>query len=103
MLTVSWAAISKLKALVSEHPEDPVVRVTMKDVGEHRLSFTITLVSELEAHDQVQVIDGLTVAIEGPTAPRMAGVTLDFHEARGFRFLHPEEPPDIRLTEPNLN
>lgn len=103
MITVTWAAVSKLKRLIVEHPEDPIVRVTMKDLDEHRLSFSITLEDTAQPDDQVQELDGVTIAVEGRSAGRLDGITLDYHETRGFKFLHPDQPPGELLTLPKLN
>lgn len=102
------AAIARLKTLIEEHPDDPIVRVTIKDLDERRLAFSITLESEAKAEDQAQECDGLTVAIPTPHAVRLEGVTLDYREPEGFAFMHPEESgPDesggVDLLDPNLN
>ena len=90
-------ALSKLKALILEHPEDPVVRFTVQDVDETRLAINIALESEPLADDHVQEHDGLTVAIEGRSAARMDGVILDYVEPEGFTFLHPGHGGDDLL------
>lgn len=104
MIAITVAAIAKLKALRVNHPEDPVVRVSVRDLDESRLSFSITLEANTQPDDDVQEIDGLTIAVDRRSAPRMGGVTVDYTEADGFRFLHDGEgrtlPP---LTIPTLN
>ena len=88
-MTISPNAVNKLKVLILEHPEDPVVRVTVQDVDDSRLAINIALESEPQPEDHVQEQDGLTVAIEGRSVARMDGVTLDYVEPEGFTFRHP--------------
>ena len=52
MVTVTWSAVQKLKALIVEHPDDPVVRLTLRDVDETRLAFSITLESAPRPDDE---------------------------------------------------
>jgi hypothetical protein len=35
----------------------------------------------------------VTIATEARSAARMDGVTLDYREPGGFRFIHPDPPP----------
>lgn len=103
MLNVTLSAIEKLKALIEEHPEDPIVRITLTDIDEARLSFSIVLDNAAQPEDDVQDLDGVTIAVEGKSAPRMDGITLDYREPDGFKFLHPDNPDLIKLTLPQLN
>ncbi len=106
MIKVTQSAIEKLKALVVEHPEDPIVRIKVQDQDEEKIRFSITLENATQPDDNVQEIDGLSVAVEANSASRMTGVTLDFNESKGFSFLHPEAPghnDDFPLNLINLN
>ncbi len=103
MVTVTWSAVQKLKALVLEHPDDPVVRLTLRDLDETRLAFSITLENAPQPDDEVQTLEGLTVAVEGKNAQRMDGIVLDYWEPQGFKFLHPGQTEEFTLTLPNLN
>lgn len=103
MINVTQAAVDKLKALLLEHPEENVVRITVRDVDEHRLTFGITLEEALRPDDEIQEIEGITVAVEGPSAPRMDGITVDYEEPGGFRFQHPEPSDELTLRSPDLN
>jgi Fe-S cluster assembly iron-binding protein IscA len=93
MVIATPEAIAKLGALIAEHPEDPVVRLTIIDRDDDRIVFGITLESAARADDVVQEYSGLTIATEARSAARMDGVTLDYREPDGFRFIHPDEPP----------
>ncbi len=90
MISITPRAVKRLKALITEHPEDPIVRVTLKDLEDHRLVFSISLESEVHPDDEAQQCDGLTVAIPGSSVARLDGVTLDYRENEGFKFLHPD-------------
>jgi iron-sulfur cluster assembly protein len=104
MIAVTVAAITKLKAIQVHHPEDPVVRISVRDLDDSRLSFSITLEANTWPDDDVQQIDGLTIAVDRRSAPRMEGVTVDYTEAEGFRFLHDGQGRTLPLiTLPTLN
>ncbi len=91
MMTLTLAAITQLKAIQLHHPEDPVVRISVRDLDDSRLSFSITLEAQTDPDDDIQQVDGLTVVVDRQSAPRMEGVTVDYTEAAGFRFIHDGE------------
>ncbi len=106
MIKVTQTAVEKLKALIVEHPEDPIVRIKVQDQDESKITFSITLEDKVQSDDEVQEIDQLTIAVDVNSAPRMNGVTLDYQEAQGFSFVHPESPghhDDFPLNIINLN
>ena len=103
MIRMTQAAVDKLKALLIEHPEEQVVRVTVKDIDEHRLTFGLTLEEAPQPEDEIQEIEGLTVTIEAQSAKRMDGMTVDYSDPGGFRFLHPEPPDDLMWKPASLN
>ena len=92
MIKVTQAAMEKLKALMIEHPEDPFVRVKVRDLEEDKLTFSITLEDQIQPEDEVQDIQGMKVAVEGQSATRMDGITIDYQDAEGFKFKHPDPP-----------
>jgi Fe-S cluster assembly iron-binding protein IscA len=104
MIAVTVAAIARLKAIQVNHPEDPVVRISVRDLDDSRLSFSITLEANTLPEDDVQHIDGLTIAVDRRSAPRMEGVTVYYTETDGFRFLHDGKGRSLPLiTIPTLN
>jgi Fe-S cluster assembly iron-binding protein IscA len=104
MIAVTIAAIAKLKAIQIHHPEDPIVRICVRDLGDSRLSFSITLEADTQPDDDVQQVDDLTIAVDRWSTPRMEGVTVDYTEADGFRFLHDGQGRSLPLvTIPTLN
>jgi Fe-S cluster assembly iron-binding protein IscA len=102
-MKVTRSAVERLKALVVEHPEDPIVRVQVKDVDNQRLAFSIALEDKVQPDDQAQTIDGLTVAIPAASAMRMDGITMDYQEPTGFKFHHADHHDDLRINLINLN
>lgn len=90
MIKITQAAIDELKAIMREHPEDPIVRMAIRDLNEAQLQYRITLEDVTQPDDDVQEINGLTVAVEGQSVPRVDGVTVDYDAIKGFTFVHPE-------------
>lgn len=103
MIHVTDAAAAKLKALILEHPDDPIVRISMKDHSETQIKFSIVLDSNPEPEDDVLESNGLTLAIDQHSVARIRGVTVDYHESKGFSFHHPEEDEIdvLKLINPN--
>ncbi len=102
-MKLTQSAVERLKALIREHPEDPIVRVQVKDLDEQRLSFSITLEDRVQPDDQEQTVDGLTMAIPSASAVRMNGITMDYQEPGGFLFHHSDQQDDPRLNVISLN
>jgi Fe-S cluster assembly iron-binding protein IscA len=102
-MKLTQSAVERLKALVREHPEDPIVRVQVRDVDDQRLAFSITLECQVQQDDQAQTIDGVTVAIPTASVLRMEGITLDYQKSGGFTFHHADHQNDLRLDLINLN
>ena len=90
MINMTQAAIGQLKAIMLEHPEDPIVRIMIRDLSEAQLQYSITLEDATQPDDDIQEIAGLTVAVEATSASRVDGVMVDFDDMKGFLFIHPE-------------
>jgi iron-sulfur cluster assembly protein len=103
MIIVTPAAQRQLLQLIAAHPEDPVVRLSVKDLDHARIAFSITLESEPHADDQVQNLHDMQIAVEGRSAARLDGITIDYEEPGGFRFLHPQKADQDTLGVINLN
>ena len=102
-MKLTQSAVERLKALIREHPEDPIVRVQVRDLDEQRLSFSITLEDRVQPDDQEQTVDGLTMAIPSASAVRMNEITMDYQEPGGFQFHHSDQQNDPRLNVISLN
>jgi Fe-S cluster assembly iron-binding protein IscA len=88
MIQVTPAAVTKLQTLLLEHPDEAIVRITLKDLDDQRLIFGITLEAAPQPDDDVHETEGLTIAIAADAAGRMDGITLDYEPADGFRVRH---------------
>ena len=97
-MKLTRSAVERLKTLIREHPEDPIVRVQVKDLDEQRLSFGITLEDRVQPDDHAQIVDGVTVATPSVSAARMDRVTMDYQEPGGFKFHHSDQQNDLRLN-----
>ena len=102
-MKLTRSAVERLKTLIRDHPEDPIVRVQVKDLDEQRLSFSITLEDRVQSNDEVQIVDSLTVAIPSASALRMNGITMDYQEPDGFKFHHSDQQNDPLLNIISLN
>ena len=104
MIAITVSAIAKLKSIQANHPEDPIVRISVRDLDASRLSFSITLEANTQPDDDIQQVDALTIAVDRRSALRMENVTVDYTEADGFRFIHDGEGRSLPLiTIPSLN
>ncbi|CAE6724879.1 MAG: hypothetical protein H8K06_17360 [Nitrospira sp.] len=102
MLTLTQTALERLRTLIQEHPEDPIVRIALRDVNAQRLSLSITLESTTREDDAVEQIDGVTVALDRASAHRTSGMTVDFQADKGFLFVHPPAN-ELGLIMPGRN
>jgi Fe-S cluster assembly iron-binding protein IscA len=103
MMHVTPAAHHHLMQLLSEHPEERLVRIEMKDIDDHRIAFNIALESDEKPDDAVQVCDGLTIAVAANSVARMQGVVVDYSSTSGFTFIHPAASQDNSLGLIHLN
>lgn len=98
MIHITQPAVVKLHALIVEHPEDPIVRLAIRDQDDQALIFSITLEDVMKPEDTVLDIEGLTIAMDRSCAQRIEGVTVDYEDHAGFRFHHPEPPNPFKLN-----
>ena len=98
MIHITQPAVVKLHELIMEHPEDPIVRLAIRDQDDHALIFSITLEPAIKPDDTVLDIEGLTIAMDPSCARRIEGVTVDYEDHAGFRFHHPEPPNSFKLN-----
>ncbi len=102
MLNLTWTAIERLRQLIEEHPDDPVVRITLRDIDAQRLSLSITLEPAALEEDEVQHIEGLTIALDRASVHRTSGMTVEYQADKGFTFAHPPSN-DLGLIMPSSN
>lgn len=102
MLHLTRTALERLRTLIQEHPEDPIVRIAVRDVNTQRLSLSITLEATTREDDAVEQIDGVTVALDRASAHRTNGMTVNYREPGGFSFAHPPAE-ELGLIMPSRN
>lgn len=102
-MKLTQPAVERLKMLIVEHPEDPIVRVQVKDMDDRRLVFSITLEDRVQPEDRAETIDGLTVTVPEASAGRMDNVTMDYKESGGFQFHHADPQDEHRSDLIKLN
>jgi Fe-S cluster assembly iron-binding protein IscA len=98
MIHITQPAVDKLHALILEHPEDPIVRLGIRDGKDNTLIFSITLEDAILSEDTVLDIEGLTIVMDRSCAQRIEGITVDYEEETGFLFHHPEPPNAFNLN-----
>jgi len=103
MIHVTAAARARLLQLIAEHPDDPVVRLAIQDLDHKRIAFSVTLEPAPCTGDAIYNVDGLQIAVEGSSAPRLDGVTMDYNAGGGFKFEHPPHVEGNILGTINLN
>ena len=103
MIFITASAVKRLRSIIDEHPEDPIVRIVLNELGDNRRIFRITLEATPHPNDHVQEIEGLSVAIDEKSAFRMEGVTLDYLEPGGFKFHHPPAHDGDTIQPISLN
>ncbi|WP_447979353.1 hypothetical protein [Candidatus Nitrospira bockiana] len=102
MVFLTPNAHARLRQLLEEHPEEHVVRIEVHEVDERRLGLNITLEEAPQPEDHVEDLNGLTLAVAGPSLDRLDGATLDYNDVDGFRLQHPT-PPAKELRVISLN
>ncbi len=101
MLIITPEARAVLQDLLAEHPEERVVRLAVKDLGEQRLAINISLEHAPYPEDRVQENHGITLAIAADSVSRLDGATLEYAN-NAFRLEHPNPPlRELRLISPN--
>ncbi len=103
MIHMTKPAVEKLRGLLVEHPDDPIVRLAVRDKDDKTLVFSITLEHATKSEDTVFEIQGLTIAIDGSSTRRVEGLTVDYQEPEGFRFRHPDPTNPLTLNPISLN
>ena len=103
MVKLTPSAVARLRHLLAEHPEDPVVRLTIRDLDEERLALNITLESSPQSDDDVHTHDGLTIAVGADSVLRLDRMTLDYQEPTGFHLIHPHLPDGHEVDILNRN
>ena len=91
-VTLTEAAVKKVKALLAEQPEGSYLRVGVRGGGCSGLSYSLAFERQRGAHDEVVEIDGIKLLIDPKSALYLQGTVLNFVESLtggGFKFENP--------------
>jgi iron-sulfur cluster assembly protein len=91
-VTLTGAAINKVKSLLAAQPAGSYLRVGVRGGGCSGLSYSLTFEQTRGAHDEVIDVDGVRVLVDPKSALYLQGTTLDFVESLtggGFKFQTP--------------
>jgi Fe-S cluster assembly iron-binding protein IscA len=102
MVFITPAAGTRLQRLLADHPAEHVVRLFVTDLDHERIALSITLEDKAEEDDEIEEVEGLTIAIARNSVTRLEGVTLNYSASEGFTLQHPS-PPARELRVISLN
>ena len=92
MITMTPAAISKVKAILSERKEETGLRIAIMGGGCSGFQYQMTLEKESGEGDDVLDIDGLKVYVDSRSVLYLKGTQIDYIEEEngsGFKFENP--------------
>jgi len=102
MVFITPAAGKRLEGLLADHPDERVVRLFVTDLDHERIALSITLENTAQEDDEMEDVQGLTIAIARNSVARLNGVTLDYSASDGFILQHPS-PQARELRVISLN
>jgi len=91
-ITLSEAAIKKVKTLLTAQPAGSFLRVSVRGGGCSGLSYDLSFDQKSGPHDEVAEFDGVKVLIDPKSALYLQGTVLDFVDqltGGGFKFNNP--------------
>jgi iron-sulfur cluster insertion protein len=98
IVTLSAKAIEKVKEVMAQQTPPPTaLRVGVRGGGCSGFQYALEFTSDTKDSDIVDVVDGLTVAVDQMSAMYLEGVLIDYLEtleASGFKF----ENPNVKKT-----
>jgi iron-sulfur cluster assembly protein len=93
MLSLTPAAIAKVKSILAERGEEGGLRVAVGGGGCSGLQYQMTLEKEASAEDEVLDMEGLKVFVDSQSRLYLASAQIDYVESpdgSGFRFDNPD-------------
>ncbi|MBI3620683.1 MAG: iron-sulfur cluster assembly accessory protein [Nitrospirae bacterium] len=91
-ISLTEAAIKKVKVLLTAQPEGSFLRVSVRGGGCSGLSYELAFEPKQGPHDEVAEFDGVKVLIDPKSALYLQGTSLDFVDSLtggGFKFNNP--------------
>jgi iron-sulfur cluster assembly protein len=92
MITLTPAAIAKVKEILSERQEEAGLRIAVIGGGCSGFQYQMTLDKEPQAEDKILDMEGLKVFIDSRSIPYLNGAQVDFVDGSngsGFKFDNP--------------
>lgn len=93
MVTITEAAIAKIKVFMADDAEAKGLRVYVKGGGCHGYSYGMALETKIEEDDTVIEKDGVKVVIDSQSAPMLVGAVIDYTDTlqnSGFAIKNPQ-------------
>jgi iron-sulfur cluster insertion protein len=93
MVTISEAAVAKIKVFMADDAEAKGLRVYVKGGGCHGYSYGMALESKIEEDDTVIEKGGIKVVIDSQSAPMLVGADIDYTDTlqgSGFAIKNPQ-------------
>jgi iron-sulfur cluster assembly protein len=91
-VTLTAAAIKKVKTLLAAQPEGSFLRVSVRGGGCSGLSYDLSFEPKSGPHDEVLEFEGVKVLVDPKSALYLQGTSLDFVDSLtggGFKFNNP--------------
>ncbi|MEW6324354.1 MAG: iron-sulfur cluster assembly accessory protein [Nitrospirota bacterium] len=91
-VTLTEAAVKKVKTLLAQQPEGAFLRVSVRGGGCSGLSYALSFEQKQGPHDEVLDAEGVKLLIDPKSALYLQGTVLDFVESLtggGFKFQNP--------------
>ena len=92
MITLTEAAIARVKNLQSQRSTSAPLRLGIKQGGCSGLSYLMDFAEQLEDNDHAYEYNGIHIVINEQNLPQLQGLELDYTEdllGGGFRFRNP--------------
>ena len=92
MITLTDAAIARVKNLQTQRSTAAPLRLGIKQGGCSGLSYLMDFADQLEAEDNQYEYNGVKIVINNSNLPQLQGLELDYTEdllGGGFRFRNP--------------
>jgi iron-sulfur cluster assembly protein len=102
MLSLTPAAIAKVKSILAERGEEGGLRILVGGGGCSGLQYQMTLEKEASEDDQVFDMDGLKVFVDARSRLYLASAQIDYVEGpdgSGFKFDNPDEHNNCNCGE----
>ena len=93
VITLTEAASTEFKKILKdqEWPEDSYIRVAIRGKNEDGFIYTLNIQDRPNGADEVTVVSDIQISYDSRSREDLAGLTIDFFENIGFRFIQKVE------------